>query len=115
MLFSRSFVNWIKTTVSRLPDEKKTLFGENFHFPSLRALFSAEAIRSGMSERTFRQVHGISNGFQPALDADREQSDLENADTEMQSMDIESYFPALYTYEELMGINQQHFPDTSEK
>jgi len=115
MLFSRSFVNWIKTTVSRLPDEKKTLFGEDFHFPSLRALFSVEAVRSGMSERTFLQVHGISSGFQPALDADQEQGDLENADTEIRRVDIESYFPALYTYDELMGINCQDCSATPEK
>jgi hypothetical protein len=115
MLFSRSFVNWIKTTVGRLPDEQKILFGEDYHFPSLRAIFSAEAVRSGMSERTFRKVHGIGNGFQPALDADQEQGDLENADAEMRSMDIELYFPALYTYEELMGINRRHCSDTSDK
>jgi hypothetical protein len=115
MLFSRSFVNWIKTTVSRLPDERKALFGEDFHFPSLRALFSAEAVRSGMSERTFRTIHGIGNGFQPALDADQEQGDLEIADAEMRSMDIESYFPALCTYEELVGGSRRHCSDTSEK
>lgn len=103
MVFSRSFVNWIKTTVKQLPNEKKNLFGDDFHFPSLRALFSVEAIRSGMNENTFRRIHGISSGFRPALDEDQEQGDLAYADTEIQRMDIESYFPPLYTYEELIA------------
>ncbi len=103
MVFSRVFANWIKTTMSQLPEEKKSLFKDDFHFPSLRALFSVEAIRSGKSEYAFRKVQGISTGFQPALNEDQQQCDLENADAEMQSMDIESYFPALYTYEALMA------------
>jgi len=102
MVFSRSFVHWIKTTVARLPDDKKSLFADDFHFPSLRALFSAEAIRSGMSASTFDKMHGIGNGSQ-APDADQEHRDLERADAEMGRMDIESYFPPLYTYEELMA------------
>jgi len=103
MVFSRSFVHWIKTTVNQLPDDKKSLFEEDFHFPSLRALFSAEAIRSGMSERTFRKLHGISNGFRRAFDEDQERRDLENAEVEMRRMDIESSFPSLYTYEDLLA------------
>ena len=103
MLFSRSFVHWIKTTVNTLPDEKKHLFGEDFHFPSLRALFSVEAIRSGMSERTFQEMQGCSNGFRRTFDEGQEQCALTSADAEMQRLDIESYFPPLYTYEELMG------------
>jgi hypothetical protein len=102
MVFSRSFVHWIKTTVNQLPDDKKSLFGEDFHFPSLRALFLAEAIRSGMSERTLRKVHGTGNEFRRAFDEDQERCDLENAEVEMRRMDIESYFPALYTYEDLL-------------
>ena len=37
------------------------------------------------------------------LDEGQEQCALIDADAEMQRMDIESYFPPLYTYEELMG------------
>ena len=103
MVFSRAFVQWIKTTVRQLPDEKKRLFTADFHFPSLRALFTVEAIRSGMSERTFLQVHGNANEFRPDLDVEQEQYDLENACAEMERMDIESYFPPLYRYEELIA------------
>ena len=103
MVFSRSFVHWIKTTVNQLPDDKKSLFGEDFHFPSLRALFLAEAIRSGMSERTLRKVHGIRDEIRRAFDEEQERRDLESAEVEMRRMDIESYFPALYTYEDLVA------------
>jgi len=102
MLFSRSFTSWVKTTVSRLPDDKKHLFDDDFHFPSLRALFSAEAIRSGMSEDIWRRLHGSSDGL-GALDQDQERRALERAEDEMQRVDIEACFPALYTYEELMA------------
>ena len=103
MLFSRSFTSWVKTTVSRLSDDKKHLFDDDFHFPSLRALFSAEAIRSGMSEDTWRRLHGSSDGLPGALDQDQERRALERADAEMQRVDIEACFPALYPYEELMA------------
>ncbi len=103
MVFSRAFVHWIKTTVEQLPDEKKFLFAEDFHFPSLRALFLAEAIRSGMSEATFRKMQGISDGFQSNSDEQQEQVDLEHAATEMQRMDMASYFPALYPYDALVA------------
>ncbi len=103
MLFSRWFTSWVKTTVSRLPDDKNHLFDDDFHFPSLRALFSAEAIRSGMSEDTWRRLHGSSDGLPAALDQDQERRALERADAEMQRVDIEACFPALYPYEELMA------------
>ncbi|WP_306547601.1 hypothetical protein [Desulfobulbus sp.] len=103
MLFSRSFTSWVKTTVSRLPDDKKHLFDDDFHFPSLRAFFSAAAIRSGMSEDTWRRLHGSSDGLPAALDQDQERRALERADAEMQRVDIEACFPALYPYEELMA------------
>lgn len=103
MVFSRAFVHWIKTTVEQLPDEKKSLFAEDFHFPSLRALFSVEAIRSGMSEVTFRKVHGLSDGFQTIFDEKHSRDDLENAAIEVQRMDMASYFPALYPYDALVA------------
>jgi integrase len=103
MVFSRSFVHWIKTTVNQLPDDRKNLFEEDFHFSSLRALFSVEAIRSGMSERTFGKVHGISHGFRRAFDEEQDRHDLENAEVEIRRMDIESSFPALCTYEDLVA------------
>jgi len=103
MVFSRSFVHWIKTTVNQLPDDRKNVFEEDFHFPSLRALFSVEAIRSGMSQRTFGKLHGISHRLRRAFDEDQERRDLERAEVEMRRMDIESSFPALYTYEDLLA------------
>ena len=103
MVFSRSFVHWIKTTVNQLPDDKKSLFGEDFHFPSLRALFLVEAIRSGMSERTLQKVHGTRDEIRRAFDEAQERRDLENAEVEMRRMDIESSFPALCTYENLLA------------
>jgi len=103
MVFSRAFVHWLKTTVEQLPDEKKGLFAEDFHFPSLRALFLAEAIRSGMSEATFRKVQGFSDGFQADFDEKQAQGDLEHTAFEMQRMDIASYFPALYPYDALVA------------
>ncbi len=103
MVFSRAFVNWIKTTVRQLPDEQKHLFSEDFHFPSLRALFALEASRSAISEHTFRKVYGINNDLQQAGDEAQEQRDLAKAEAELSRMDIESYFPPLYPYEELMA------------
>ena len=103
MVFSRAFVHWIKMTVRTLPDEKKRLFDADFHFPSLRALFSVEALRSQKEASACRQNFGISNGFQRTLDEDLAQDDFEKADIEMRRMDLESYLPMLYTYEELMA------------
>jgi len=98
VLFSRSFVQWIKTTVSQLPDDKKNLFADDFHFPSLRALFFVEAVRSGMSEGVFQDMYGIGNGSQRPLG-----QDLTLVDTELQRMNIESYFPPIFPYKELMA------------
>lgn len=97
VLFSRSFTNWIKATVTQLPDEKKSLFKDDFHFPSLRALFSAEMIRSKKSD-----AQDACNGFIHAPDNDKEQCDLKHAAHKIQKMEIESYFPILYTFEQLM-------------
>lgn len=99
MLFSRAFAGWVKTTASRLPADQQHLFGEDFHFPSLRALFQAEAIRSGMSEDTWRRLQG--GGLPAPLDPDQERSALERADAEMQQVNIEGCFPALHPYEAL--------------
>ena len=97
VVFSRSFVSWIKETVSQLPDEKKSLFKDDFHFPSLRALFSAEMIRSQKNV-----VQEMNNAFIQALDNDQEQCDFKYTETLIQKMEIESYFPALYKFEQLM-------------
>jgi integrase len=97
VLFSRSFVQWIKTTVSQLPADKKNLFADDYHFPSLRALFSVEAVRSGMIEGVFQELYGIGNGLRLPLGPD-----LSLIDAELQRMNIESYFPPIFTYEELM-------------
>ena len=97
MLFSRAFAGWVKTTAKGLPADQQHLFGEDFHFPSLRALFRAEATRSGMSADTMRRLQG--GGLSAPLDQER--SALERADAEMRRVNIEGCFPALYTYEAL--------------
>jgi integrase len=102
MLFSRAFVNWIKTTRAGLPEDGKRLFADDFHFPALRAFFFVEAKRCGMSDNTLQHLQGISSGGHQAVDAEQEQRNLGSVDTEMQRVDIESRFPALAPYEELM-------------
>lgn len=85
MLFSRAFVQWIKTTVASLPVEQQPLFAENFHFPSLRALFWQEAESAGLSPATLQLLHG-GNG------------DLALAAAEMASIPMASAFPALPSF-----------------
>jgi len=103
VLFSRAFVGWIKTTVSRLPEEQRQLFAADFHFPSLRALFLAEAIRTGMSEAAMRQILGTGTPVRPARTETQGQAALAHADAEIRRLDIESYFPPLCPYQELMA------------
>lgn len=103
VLFSRAFVGWIKTTAERLPEEEKPLLAEDFHFPSLRALFLAEAIRAGMSAATREHILGTGRPVRPAPTATQEQAALAQADAEIRRLDIESYFPPLCPYQELMA------------
>lgn len=103
VLFSRAFVGWIKTTASRLPAEEQSLLAEDFHFPSLRALFLAEAIRAGMSAAAGEHILGTGTPVRPAPTEAQEQAALEHADAEIRRLDIESYFPPLCPYQELMA------------
>lgn len=56
--FSRAFVQWIKTTVVDLRADEQQLFAEDFHFPSLRALFWQQAERTGISASTAQILRG---------------------------------------------------------
>jgi len=103
LLFSRAFVSWIKTTVSRLPEDQRPLLAADFHFPSLRALFLAEASRTGMSAAAREQILGTGTPVRPALTKTQEQASLVQADAEIRRLDIESYFPPLCPYQELMA------------
>lgn len=101
MLFSRTFVQWIKATAAQLPAEQRHLFADDFHFPSLRALFIAQARRSAMNETTLRTILGTGNGGQTLAHEERERYAL--AAAEMARVDIESCFPPLYPYHALMA------------
>lgn len=85
MLFSRAFVQWIKTTVAGLSAEAQQLFAEDFHFPSLRALFWLEAERAGISASTAQILRGGSG-------------DRELAASEVSGIAIASSFPPLPPY-----------------
>ncbi|WP_310599349.1 hypothetical protein [Desulfobulbus sp.] len=98
--FSRAFVQWIKATAERLPPEQRHLFAEDFHFPSLRALFLAEAGRAGMDDAVARAIRGTEGGTPPA---DREASWRALAAAELARVDIESCFPPLDPYRELLA------------
>ncbi|MGE4559255.1 MAG: hypothetical protein AB7E77_03560 [Desulfobulbus sp.] len=82
MLFSRAFVRWIKTTVAALPEEQQPIFAEDFHFPSLRALFREELARTGLSPSTLHLLRGG-------------EGDDAQAAAEIASIPIESCFPSL--------------------
>lgn len=56
--FSRAFVQWIKTTVAGLSADQQQLFAEDFHFPSLRALFWQQAEHAGISASTAQILRG---------------------------------------------------------
>lgn len=94
VLFSRNFVHWIKTTVEQLPPDQKHLFAEDFHFPSLRALFLAEAAGSGMEATVLRQIQGGGDGQAVGIDAVARAT---------RNVDIEAYFPPVPPYAELMA------------
>jgi hypothetical protein len=85
LLFSRAFVQWIKTTQVQLPVEQQPLFAEDFHFPSLRALFWLEVERASVSESTLQMLHGG-------------QGDPDQASTEMARIAIDACFPPLPPY-----------------
>jgi hypothetical protein len=92
VLFSRNFVHWIKTTRERLPAAQQSLFAEDFHFPSLRALFLVEAAHSGMEATVLRQIDGREDG---------QTVRVEVIDRAIRNMDIEAFFPQVDPYAEL--------------
>jgi len=103
MLFSRVFTQWINATVRRLPAEQHDLFAADFHFPSLRALFTVEAVRSGMSDHLLRALRGIGDGVHEFAEAAGDRAVLEKLAAAMERVDIASAFPPLYPYWELMA------------
>ena len=83
--FSRAFVQWIKTTVAALTADEQQLFAEDFHFPSLRALFWQQAERAGISASTAQILRGGTG-------------DRELAASEVSGIAIASCFPPLPPY-----------------
>ncbi|MDD2466528.1 MAG: hypothetical protein PHI97_21230 [Desulfobulbus sp.] len=94
MLFSRAFVQWIKTTVSALPVQQQPIFAEDFHFPSLRALFWQEAKRAGISDANIELLRDAQNN--PG-----------HAAIEMARIAIEFCFPTLPPFAALRGEHQK--------
>lgn len=92
VLFSRNFVHWIKTVREQLPPDQQSLFVEDFHFPSLRALFLVEAAHSGMEATVLRQIEGREHG---------QTVQVEVVDRAIRNMDIEAFFPQVDPYAEL--------------
>jgi len=101
MLFSRAFVQWIKATAARLPAEHQRLFADDYHFPSLRALFVIQALSSAMDEAILRTILGTGDGAPTLSGEERDWHALAGA--EMARVDIESCFPPLCPYPELMA------------
>lgn len=85
MLFSRAFVQWIKSTVAGLTAEQQQRFAEDFHFPSLRALFWQQAERAALSASTVQILRGGTG-------------DRELAMAEVSRIAIASCFPSLPSY-----------------
>jgi hypothetical protein len=85
MLFSRAFVHWIKTTVAALPVSQQAFFVEDYHFPSLRALFWQEAERASLSASTLQLLRGG-------------EGNRSQAAAEVATLPIASCFPALPPY-----------------
>lgn len=83
--FSRAFVQWIKATLAGLSAEQQHLFAEDFHFPSLRALFWQQAERTGISASTAQLLRGGAG-------------DRELAANEVSGIAIASCFPPLPPY-----------------
>ena len=83
--FSRAFVQWIKTTVAGLAADQQQLFAEDFHFPSLRALFWQQAEGAGISASTAEILRGGTGNRQMAV-------------TEVSGIAIASCFPPLPPY-----------------
>lgn len=102
VVFSRAFVHWIKTTVSGLPEEDQRLFAADYHFPSLRARFWVQAEQSAMSEGTVRWLRGIYEEPCDAAESAQERGNLKRVATELGRVDIESCFPPLLRYEDLL-------------
>lgn len=102
VVFSRAFVHWIKTTVSGLPEEERRLFAADFHFPSLRARFWVQAEQSAMSEGTARWLRGMNEEPCDAAESPQERGNLERVAAELGRVDIESCFPPLLRYEDLL-------------
>ena len=88
--FSRAFVQWIKTTVAALPMEQQILFAEDFHFPSLRALFRLEVDQAGISPPTLTLLRGG-------------HGDLPQAAAELATLPFESFFPCLPHFSTIPG------------
>lgn len=95
MPFSRAFVQWIKTTVAGLAADQQQLFAEDFHFPSLRALFWLQAERAGLSESTAQFLRGGTG-------------DRELATVEVSRIAIASCFPSLPPYSALCRHLDDH-------
>ena len=87
MLFSRNFVQWIKTTVTALPQDEQQLFAADFHFPSLRALFWQLVEEAELSPQTVALLHG-------------QEGELVQAAEELASLPLQECFPALAKFEE---------------
>lgn len=94
VLFSRNFVHWIKTTRGQLPADQHPLFAEDFHFPSLRALFFAEAARSGMETAVLQRIEGRADGQSVGGEA---------VDRAIRNIDMAAFFPPVDPFVDLMA------------
>jgi len=101
LLFSRAFVQWIRSTAARLPEERRHLFADDFHFPSLRALFAVGARRVGVSETVARAIRNTEGRTETLADEERQW--CARAVAEMARIEIETCFPPLFPYRELMA------------
>jgi len=90
--FSRAFVQWIKITVATLSPPQQQLFAEDFHFPSLRALFWREVERAGLSPQTQQMLRGNAG-------------DLSLAAAEVAAVPFKDCFPPIPSYTEMSREN----------
>jgi len=88
MVFSRAFVQWIKTTVAALAPEQQHLFAADFHFPSLRALFWQQVELAGLSSQSVELLRG-------------QQGDLARVAEELATLPMQELFPPLPDFKDI--------------
>ncbi len=102
VVFSKHFTRWIEGVLSQLPPEAQGDLAARYRFPSLRAVFFQEVARVGLGAQFDCVVQGIGDNKvltnKPVVSREILAEALEG----IVRLQLERYFPALCSYEELM-------------